>query len=301
MNNIRVVSVLGRIAGFYSVHFFTLNHYMYCKQHHNNFKIKSSDWLFKSILGWNDYFENVELNFYDGDELREIGHNKVLESYSIKDYQNVIPEVYIYNERTKNEIKNAKLKFNLIDGEYDSIFIRRGDKLSTESTLIREHQYIELLLEKNPNCKTIYLQTDDYNCFITLQKYIQDNQLNIQLHTGCGQDSVGVIVYNCEKYNLNAAVHNNESNKAYLSTIIDKLNLTKPVDEMNCDEKFKHTMDMIVGVDLVLHSNICITDYQSNVSRFIKLAHTVPQNVHDVRRPHQDIDYSAYRCPAYGF
>ena len=299
MRDLRVVSVLKNAGGLYSSLFFVLNHYMYCKQYNTNFKIKSSEWLYKSILGWNDYFENVELHFNDCDKPFEIGHSETLEYYSIRDYQNIIPEVYVYNEPTKNEIKNAKLKFNLNDGEYDSIYIRRGDKLGAESTIILEQQYIKLLLEINPNCKTIYLQTDDYNCFITLQQYIQDNKLNIQLHTNCDKDSVGTIVQNTQKTTLNDAVHNNESNKAYLSTIIDKLNNTTPIDEMNCDEKYKHTMNIIVGVDLVLHSNICITDYQSNVSRFIKLAHTAPQNVHDVRRPHQDIDYSAYQCPAY--
>jgi len=56
---------------------------------------------------------------------------------------------------------------------------------------------------------------------------------------------------------------------------------------------------MIIGIDFCLKSNICVCDYQSNVSRFIKLAHSNPVHVYDVLN--QEIDYNKLICPAFGF
>jgi hypothetical protein len=209
--------------------------------------------------------------------------------------------VYKYNQYTKDEIQKIRDSFSLENGKYDSIFIRRGDKLSSESIFIPEDKYLDLLLRKNPNCKTIFLQTDDYNCFLELEKQIKTRKLPIQLFTICDKESVGVIVNRNEKDNLNNAVQHNETNKQYLSTVIDKLNNTKPVAEMNSEEIRKHTMDMLIGVDIVCNSNICITDYQSNVSRFIKLFHRNPSNVYDISNPEKDIDYEKVICPTFGF
>jgi len=107
-------------------------------------------------------------------------------------------------------------------------------------------------------------------------------------------------VHNKQKNILNESAKNNKSNKDYLSKNIDKLNQTKAVEDMNNEEIYKHTLDMIVGVDIVANSNICITDYQSNVSRFIKLFHKIPNNVYDVNSTN-DIDYEKKICPSFSF
>jgi hypothetical protein len=91
------------------------------------------------------------------------------------------------------------------------------------------------------------------------------------------------------------------TNKQYISQNIDKLNATKTMEDMNSEEKYKHTIEMIIGVELCIQSNICITDYQSNVARFIKLAHRDSINVHNILSPDKDIDYNHLICPAYGF
>jgi len=297
-----VVSNLDSSAGFYSMFFFTLNHYIYCKRNKIGFRIKSDNWLFKSSIGWTDYFEPVELTFHNNPTNEQSAlHSTVLGDYPIRDYQMVIKNLYKYNANTKNEILNAYSKLNLVKGNYDSIFIRRGDKLGKESVIIPEENYMDALLEKNPRCKTIYLQTDDYTCYLNLVKYIKQNNLGVVIHTLCDENSVGVVVHGFQKDILNDASINNDANKDYLSSIIQKLNDTKPVEDMNSVEKYKHTMDMIVGIDLVIHSNICITDYQSNVSRFIKLAHDHPKNVYNIDDLNNDIDYDKIICPSYSF
>lgn len=70
---------------------------------------------------------------------------------------------------------------------------------------------------------------------------------------------------------------------------------------MTPTEIYNHTINIIIGIDIVLHSNICITDFQSNVSRFIKLAHLNDSNVFDVLNPKCEIDYNHCLCPAFDF
>ena len=289
-------------SGFYSRFFQMLNYFAFCEKNKINFTVKSDNWAFKWKNGWSDYFEDISLNFYSPQRVIDKGlHELVDDQLKIIDYKNAIPKVYKYNDYTKAEIQKTKAEFGLEDGKYDSIFIRRGDKLAVESVFIKEDVYLDLLLAKNPNCKTIFLQTDDYNCFIELEKQIKSRNLKIQLFTICDKESAGVIVNRGEIDNLNGALKNNEKNKQYLEKIIDKLNKTKPVAEMNSDEIQKHMMDMIIGIDIACKSNICITDYQSNVSRFIKLYHNNPANVYDVSNPDVDIDYEKVICPTFGF
>jgi hypothetical protein len=72
----------------------------------------------------------------------------------------------------------------------------------------------------------------------------------------------------------------------------------KSVESMNPTEILTHTTDMLVGVDIILDSEVCVLDYQSNVSRFIKLAHK-KNLVYDVLNTEIDMDKTI--CPAYSF
>jgi hypothetical protein len=300
-----IVSNLNRdknnTAGFFSRVFEVFNHYLYCKIHRINFSIDSHDWLFRSVHGWTDYFEDVRLNYYESKTRMEKNMHESLDEYTAQQYREVIPEVYRYNATTKKQIRETKQKLGLTEGEYDSIFIRRGDKLGAESILIPEQMYLDILLQKSPRCKTIYLQTDDYHCYTRLSQLVQDKGLDIRILTLCPKDSVGVVVFNDQKKVLNESAQSNEANKDYLANIIDKLNATTAVEDMNRDEIYKHVMDMIVGIDLVAHSKVCVLDYQSNVSRFIKLFHDRPENVYDVNSPEKDIVYGKKITPSYGF
>jgi hypothetical protein len=56
---------------------------------------------------------------------------------------------------------------------------------------------------------------------------------------------------------------------------------------------------MLIGIDIVLNSKICVLDYESNVSRFIKLAHSNPNNVFDINK--KVISLNTILFPAYGF
>uniref|UniRef100_A0A6C0HJJ6 Uncharacterized protein n=1 Tax=viral metagenome TaxID=1070528 RepID=A0A6C0HJJ6_9ZZZZ len=297
-----IISMMDKSSGgFFSQLFFTMNHYLTAKATGSQFILNTSTWLFKYEKGWTDYFETFELkNINNDSRVFEAGHSIEFIKFPLEAYRNAVKEVYRYNERTIALILRKKKELKLTEKEYDSIFIRRGDKLSWESKYIPTEYYLKLLLERNPNCRSIFIQTDDYNCVLDLKKLIYERGLDIEVLTFCTEGQRGVVVFQHNGLE-NAASDKTNMNNEYISRIIETLRATKPVNQMNPEEIFEHTLTMIVGIEFVLQSNVCICDFQSNVSRFIKLAHPYPDNVIDVMDPTRKLDMTVEICPSYGF
>ena len=288
-------------SGFYSELAFKLNHYLYCKKYNINYKTNSENWPYKYKNGWTDYFEDIELNLNNKDTTNSLTHTEqgcctILEQFKLKDYVNIIPEYYRYKPEIQNIINNKKNELNLINNEYGCIYIRRGDKLINEINFVHTNKFIDKLLNKYLNCKIIFLQTDDYNCFIDLQNYIKNNNLNIKPLTLCPNNVFGAIAHNGW---LDKMKDNTHANKEYLQEI--KNNLSKPISEMSPDEKYAHTIELITSVDICINSKYCICDYKSNVSRFIKVAHKNVMNVFDVLDGDTLFDLESYKTIGFDF
>jgi hypothetical protein len=265
--------------------------------------MNTDNWLFTSINGWTDYFTNIELN-YIADVSKDVifydQKNTILDNFSLNEYRNAISEVYLYNEKTKTQIDKIKLFYNL-NNNYSSIFIRRGDKLISESNYYTAGVYIETLLSLEPNCTKIFIQTDDYNCIIESKEYVKNKNINVEILTLCNENTKGMVIISEQRNNLFKVLHNQaiSKNNNYLFNNKDSLLQFKPVDQMNSTELYEHTIQMLIGIDIVLNSKICVLDYESNVSRFIKLAHTNPNNVFDINK--KVISLHTILFPAYGF
>lgn len=295
-----IISVMNNIAGFYSMFFFTMNHYIYCKKNHVSFQLDTKSWLFKYKNGWTDYFEPIDFTETEQNETTVIySHNAEIEKFPIWEYRKfLLNEIYIYNDQVKTKIEETIARLGLIKGEYDSIFIRRGDKLFSESSFYPTEKYMELVIQKNPQCKIIFIQTDDYNCVLDAEKYIQENNLSIQIMTLCNPMTKGMVILK-KILDTENVEGRNENHKEYLNSIKTGLAEMKSVDNMNPDEIYQHTLEMLVGIDIVLHSNICILDGQSNVSRFICITHDHLENVFDFRFPNDHFDMNRTTCPAW--
>jgi hypothetical protein len=89
------------------------------------------------------------------------------------------------------------------------------------------------------------------------------------------------------------------TNKEYISTVLENLRNTTPIEQLNNEEIYQHTIDMLIGIDIVLNADFVICDYSSNVSRFIKLANKNSNNVFDINQPDKDIDWNKTNCPAF--
>jgi hypothetical protein len=298
-----IITLLLNNQGFYSILFFVLNHYLYCKKNNLNYKMNTDNWLFKSVNGWTDYFEKIELN-YENDTSTKITYydqvNTILDNFTLNHYRDANKEIYLYNDKTKLQIFEIKNLYNLFNN-YSSIFIRRGDKLISESNFYNASVYIDLLLKKEPECKRIFVQTDDYNAVIEAKEYVEKQHLNIEIITLCREDTKGMIIRSQQHEFLNNVLNNHSysKNKHYILNNQNYLSNFKPVDKMNSDEIYDHTIQMLIGIDIVLNSNICILDFESNVSRFIKIAHTNQNNVFDINN--KFINFSQISFPAYGF
>jgi len=289
-----IISRLDKSGGFFSVLFFAMNHYIYCKKNSINFFIDSSNWMFLYKLGWEDYFSNIDIadNILTPN-VQNVGFFNILGHFPIYEYKKYLWDFYKYNLNTNIKIVEAKRKLNLIDNQYGSIFVRRGDKLYGESKILDSKLYIQMLLEKEPDCRTVFLQTDDYTCYEEIDEYITLNGLDITLITLCDKKCRGALISRSPNQ-IHTIIRSNES---YIDKIRNNLQGTVEVVNMNPEQVYEHTIDMIVGLDIVFHSSICVLDYQSNVSRFIKLAHDHIDRVFDVGGINMDLNKTI--CPAY--
>ena len=298
-----IISVLNKYTGFFSMFFFFVNHYIHAKKNNCAFQVYSDKWLFKAFKGWEDYFENIDIVKNVEIKTKKVLSplNKTFIEYSIKEYKNVLPEIYKYNDRIKSLIEARKKNLKLKKYDYSSIFIRRGDKLLTEANYIHGEVYLKKLLELNPSCKKIYLQTDDYTCFNEINDYIKKEKLNIKLLTMCEENCKGIIAFSHHKNYLVNGNYGIDKNVEYLKNNKKSFIDSKPVDQMNSEEIYVHTMKMIIGIELVLQSNLVVTDYSSNVARFIKLMHVDSDCVYDVVTDTNELDYDKVICPSWGF
>lgn len=293
-----IISVLAKNGGFYSQLMFLFNHYIYAEINNVSFKISDNNWLFKYELGWTDYFENIDVTRNTTRIHITKSQSQICQNFPLHMYRHFIGKIYKYNNSIKNKILETKTNLNLLTNNYDSIFIRRGDKLFGESIIIPSEKYIDLLLNINPDCKIIFLQTDDYNCFLEIENYLKQLKKEIKLITLCDSNlKGGVTVFKFFKNKLNTIGSSYQQNNNYIKNNINDINKVKSVDEMNKIEISKHVTDMIIGIDIVLNSQYCICEYSSNVSRFIKLTHKNPNNVINILDPTKDINWNSTICP----
>jgi hypothetical protein len=262
-------------------------------KHRVSFKLKSDDWTFLYQSGWTDYFLPFDIHFEENSHIHNsYGHGNVIEDVSFLEYKNALPIVYKYNDFIQSKINEKMVELGLSKGQYSSIFIRRGDKLLCESKFIETEKYIEALLLVQPDCKVIFLQTDDYHCYIDLMNYIKIHKLDIQVITLCDSNLFGFTMSGVEFYNTNS---NFEENNPYIHKIRSMNVKNKIIFDMNKEEIREHMIAFLVGVDIVLHSKLCVTDYSSNVEKFIKLWNG-DSVIHVFG---EDMDLNKIGCPAY--
>jgi hypothetical protein len=300
-----IISVLdNKKAGFFSSLFFSMNHYIFCKKNNISFYLDSSKWLYKANNGWTDYFANDVILKGDDHISHIFHHDDILGDFNMYEYRDVLlNDIFICKDEINKKIEETKQIWNLVKGTYDSIYIRHGDKLCAESKYYPTEKYIDLLLEKNPYCQTIFLQTDDYNCFLDIEKYISDKNFDLKVITLCKPNQFGVVNYEMnieEQFAPSFYVINEDPDHIqYFESIKTKLQETKPVNKMSPEELYQHTGSMLVGLDIVRHSKYCILDNQSNVSRFINITHDFIENVYDIRFPDKTFDMNRTRIPAW--
>ena len=321
-------------AGFFSSFFFMVNHYLYAKINKHSFRLKTDNWLFKAEKGWEDYFLPIDFdplqpNINNQTQINEIhNHAAILANYPMELYRTIIPEIYRLNRTVLDALNDARFTFAHFQAEsptrtnqkslvtppaafdYAGLFIRRGDKLIEESVLVPAENYLLYLIELYPNVQTVFVQTDDYNVFLELLAYQEKNPAiqHIQLYTLCKPHLKGGMVITKEKYEYcRSPAFETEiqkicipQNRDYLREHQENLKAFVPIEMQTPEQVREHTTDMLIGIDFLLKSKVCVTDYLSNVTRFIKFAHPNIDAVYDIHRRTNKLDLRMVGCPAYG-
>jgi len=320
-----ISSLETRHAGFFSTFFFMINHYLYAKINHHSFRLKTDKWLFRAEKGWDDYFLPIDFvpvqpNPNNQTEIKEINkHATLLANYPMILYRTVILQIYRLNAHMQEKIEAARTAFfqsaipsltGLHDDEYGALFVRRGDKLIEESILIPAEHYLMYLLEVYPKVRNVFVQTDDYNVFLELLAFQKRNPAiqHVKLYTLCKPHLKGGMVITKEYYdycqdpNFDSNVQKIPitQNHAYLRENRENLKACLPLEMQTPEQVREHTEDMLIGLDFLLKSKVCVTDYLSNVTRFIKFAHPNIDAVHDIIRRSNELDMHMAACPGYG-
>jgi hypothetical protein len=286
-------------SGFYSVLQFKLNHYLYAKKYNLDFVMSYNNWPYTFEHGWTDYFEDVKLESTNksGDKkVRDIGGCcTILEHFPIRDYIAILPQFYKYNKKIKDLIEKKKQELGLVNGQYGAIYIRRGDKLVDENKYNNASKFIDILLANYSKCNIIFVQTDDYNSYLEAKEYVHKNlhRNDINLITLCPENVFGAIAHAGYINKMSSNDVTNE-NKEYINKI--KQNLSKSISEMNPQERFDHTIELLISVDICCHSKVTVCDFDSNVSRFIKLAHDDFYSVFDINGDDKIINLDSETC-----
>lgn len=316
-----------KAAGFFSSLFFMINHFLYAKINKHSFRLNTENWLFKAEHGWTDYFLPIDFDPImpspQNVETKEIhGHVNILANYPMNLYRMILPKIYRLNPTILAEIEKARITFDQFREnspirqstpsslEYGAIFVRRGDKLIEESILVSAEHYLTYLLEIYPNCNCVFVQTDDYNVFLELLAYQEKTPKiqHIQLYTLCKPELRGGMVITKHYYDYcQSPAFETEiqkiripQNRDYLQANQETLKAFLPLEMQTPEQVKEHTTDMLIGIDFLLKSKVCVTDYLSNVTRFIKFAHPKVDAVYDVLRHTNQFDMHITGCPAFG-
>lgn len=277
-------------CGFFSVYFFLMCAYIYCCETDRRLRLNDQHWKFSWEKGWVDYFEKNDRVLLH-DELDDchlvLRHMKEPDvdycrpgcRYPLSVYRRHIRQLY----QLKPELLERCDAYGMT-GDYVSIFVRLGDKLYEESKYYQPSFYVNLLYEKYPNITKVFIHSDDHDEVLKIAEEILSRDDNI-------------LVY--------YITDSSDCGGALVQERLRRLgNITKKsVDQMNPQELKFHTEKMLCAIELMRRSQCLITDYQSNVSRFMKLYFTCP--VYSIMGEEDvwlDMDADIpVRNPSYGF
>lgn len=267
-------------AGFYSNLLFFLSFYITNRKKGVPVIIKDIDWKFKYSKGLADYFtlNHHIVQYKKGTPVRKTYEQGISEEqiHPYSDYTHYISEFYCLNSDVKHELETCKKSIQL-PSEYASIFVRWGDKLVWESKYIPCDEYITFLRKQGYTSGNLFIHSDDHQEVLKFRRYIEQNQLPYTIYSITdSRDNGGAIVQKCLKHILTAEYRNKKS-----------------VDEMTPQEVRAHTIRMLIAIEIMKASSLVVTDYQSNVSRFLKVYS--PANVLSVQGG-EPTDYSTPFC-----
>ncbi len=237
-NNVCVVYKLHSSVGMFSDIGFLTEAYIFAKKANLPFYIDSSNWSYKVNKGWHDYFSSLtEISDTIQQQYSQYivcSHNSVpssLKTHKLKlgEYEKYIREILIVNQAIQNKLDSIRSVY----GEYEAIYIRRGDKIADNESPYVSTEHILNQCSFNASLP-IYVQSDDYKEVENVKRILNKPVLSTTPSTKQGA---------------------NESDRS----------------TMSMQQKEQDTQEFLIGTLLCCMANKCYVDTKSNVSRFIKV------------------------------
>jgi hypothetical protein len=233
-----VVFELNGAAGFFSVYFMLCTAYIYAKKNGYDFYLKMSGWHYTYKQGWHDYMTSLELwdpsYIYERVETYKHAGMGDIPKYTLKDYEEASREIFTVSPEIMEKVNAYKAS---LPPNYDSIYIRRGDKVVGN---IKEMDLLSLqdILNKTDltsNCSDLFVQTDDYTAIEELRQLLP----NCKIHTLTNPD---------ERGSSNLSLHNEDA-----------------------DKRYNDAVNLLVQMFVFAGGRNCWSDIRSNVGRMHKV------------------------------
>lgn len=282
-------------AGFYSQYFFFLQSFIFCKLTNQTLLYDDSQWKFKYTFGLADYFD-LDINKIQQYKITEEDRNNpeiVIKKHDpnnpgvvlpLHEYRSAIKDIYLVNENIRTKTQQLRQQF---PENFNAIFIRWGDKkieIQVSGRDIELERYVETLKKISGNCRHVFIHSDDHDAVLSVIECMKKQGLtdyNVLYITGeC--ESGGTLA--CEIYRHGFPDKNKKS-----------------IEQMTPSEMFEHTEKMLYAIEIMKQADNVILDYQSNVSRFLKLYYDREYcKVHSVFDDEPDEQHMCIP-PAFGF
>ena len=153
------------------------------------------------------------------------------------DYGSALRKILKFNEKTTGYIEKRKSEMNLpID--YIAVHIRRGDKIvSREMKELGLSLYIDAVKGKKHISRNVFIATDDGSVTDKLKSVLVAEGFNVYWNTAVTQTGFDESLFNTK----------------------DK------------KSRYIDTLNMLLDMDILIHSSFFIGTYTSNVSRIVPL------------------------------
>ena len=228
-----VVFTLTNSAGFASVFGFLCKTYIYAQLNQYDFYIDHSNWQYTYKNGWHDYFTTLTL--YDPaipyDHVERYSWHSIgqVPDYTLQQYHDCVNEIF----KLKDELlAYAGHLIKSIEGEYDSVYIRRGDK-----QIENEYIHIPELIASIPldPARKLFVQTDDMHAVEEIRKLLPGKEVyTMTPYTRRGSDMF-------------------------------------TIRSMNAEDTRKHAEELLVSIAVCMKGHAIYSDNRSNIGRLHKI------------------------------
>lgn len=261
--------------GFFCLFFFFIQTYIYCVKNNYNLYIKDTKWKYlqldnyislnKNILKYETLNSDCNAKFFTHMKTPDV-------NYTLNEYKKYSKDVYKIKE-------NILVKYNLPEN-YNSIYIRGGDKLLYEAKQIPISHYVNKLLDVDNETNNLFVHSDDNLIVEKVINYVKDNNIDLKIFKITDEtNNGGAVIMKRLKYGTCRNV--------------------KSVDEMSSEEVKNYNNQFLNSVEIMRNSKNIVCSFDSNVSRFMKI--NFDCNVYTVNGTN-DIEFQKIvKNPAFGF